>query len=66
MSATGEQAYGPGPGTLVTVLPPGSPLLCWNGFPVAFALTCVIELPAYLGAFARSAGVAPGRARTDR
>jgi hypothetical protein len=27
-------------------------LLWWNGFPVAFALTCVIELPVYLLAFA--------------
>ena len=31
---------------------PDSPLLWWNGFPVAFALTCVIELPVYLLAFA--------------
>ena len=23
----------------------------WSGFPLAFVLTCVIELPAYLGAF---------------
>ena len=23
----------------------------WDGFPIAFALTCIIELPAYLGAF---------------
>ena len=29
-----------------------SPLLWWNGFGVAFALTCVIELPVYLLAFA--------------
>ena len=29
-----------------------SPLLWWYGFPIAFALTCLIELPAYLGAFA--------------
>jgi len=29
-----------------------SPLLWWYGFPIAFALTCMIELPAYLGAFA--------------
>ena len=34
------------------VVPPESPLLWWNGFPVAFALTCVIELPVYLLAFA--------------
>jgi hypothetical protein len=34
------------------VLDPESPLLWWNGFPVAFALTCVIELPVYLLAFA--------------
>ena len=31
---------------------PDSPLLWWNGFPVAFALTCAIELPVYLMAFA--------------
>jgi hypothetical protein len=30
----------------------GSPLLWWEGFPVAFVLTCVIELPAYVLAFA--------------
>jgi hypothetical protein len=29
-----------------------SPLLWWYGFPIAFSLTCMIELPAYLGAFA--------------
>jgi hypothetical protein len=34
------------------VVNPDSPLLWWNGFPVAFALTCVIELPVYLLAFA--------------
>ena len=34
------------------VIGPESPLLWWNGFPVAFALTCVIELPVYLLAFA--------------
>jgi hypothetical protein len=34
------------------VVTPESPLLWWNGFPVAFALTCVIELPVYLLAFA--------------
>jgi hypothetical protein len=34
------------------VLPADSPLRWWDGFPVAFALTCVIELPAYLLAFA--------------
>lgn len=28
-----------------------SVLSWWNGFPIAFALTCVIELPAYLVAF---------------
>jgi hypothetical protein len=33
------------------VLPADSPLRWWDGFPVAFALTCVIELPAYLLAF---------------
>jgi hypothetical protein len=36
----------------VPVVAPESPLLWWNGFPVAFALTCVIELPVYLLAFA--------------
>jgi hypothetical protein len=30
------------------VLPADSPLRWWDGFPVAFALTCVIELPTYL------------------
>ena len=34
------------------VVTPDSPMLWWNGFPVAFALTCVIELPVYLLAFA--------------
>ena len=34
------------------VVAPDSPLLWWNGFPVAFALTCAIELPVYLLAFA--------------
>jgi hypothetical protein len=29
----------------------GSWLWWWSGFPVAFALTCVIEVPAYLVAF---------------
>jgi hypothetical protein len=37
---------------MVGVLTPGSPLLWWDGFPIAFALTCLIELPAYLLAFA--------------
>jgi hypothetical protein len=36
----------------VPVVAPESPLLWWNGFPIAFALTCVIELPVYLLAFA--------------
>jgi hypothetical protein len=36
----------------VLVVGPESPLLWWHGFPVAFALTCVIELPVYLLAFA--------------
>lgn len=31
---------------------PESPLLFWHGFLIAFALTCAIEVPAYLGAFA--------------
>ena len=30
---------------------PGSPLLWWDGFPVAFLLTCLIELPGYVLAF---------------
>ncbi len=30
---------------------PGSPLLWWDGFAVAFVLTCLVELPAYLLAF---------------
>jgi len=39
-------------GRLISVLASESPLLWWYGFPIAFALTCIIELPAYLGAFA--------------
>ena len=34
------------------VLGSESPLLWWYGFPVAFALTWLIELPVYLAAFA--------------
>jgi hypothetical protein len=34
------------------VVTPESPLLWWHGFPVAFVLTCLIELPVYLLAFA--------------
>lgn len=34
------------------MLTPPSPLLWWDGFPVAFMLTCAIELPAYVLAFA--------------
>lgn len=34
------------------MLTPSSPLLWWEGFPIAFLLTCAIELPAYVGAFA--------------
>ncbi len=30
---------------------PGSPLQWWDGYAVAFLLTCVVELPAYLLAF---------------
>lgn len=30
---------------------PDSPLLSWYGFPIAFLLTCAIEVPAYLAAF---------------
>jgi hypothetical protein len=45
----------------VDVLSPGSPLLAWNGFPVAFVLTCVIEIPAYVGAFSALGWIRPGR-----
>jgi hypothetical protein len=45
----------------VDVLSPGSPLLVWNGFPVAFVLTCVIEIPAYVGAFSALGWIRPGR-----
>ena len=31
---------------------PGSPLLFWHGFLIAFTLTCAVEVPPYLGAFA--------------
>lgn len=34
------------------MLGPGSPLLFWHGFLISFVLTCAIEVPAYLGAFA--------------
>jgi hypothetical protein len=34
------------------MLPRDSPALWWDGFPVGFALTCVIEVPAYLLTFA--------------
>ena len=50
----------------MTVLSSGSPLLLWNGFPVAFALTCVIEVPAYLGAFSALGWVRPGRGPLGR
>ena len=30
---------------------PGSPLQWWDGYALAFLLTCVVELPAYLLAF---------------
>jgi hypothetical protein len=50
--AGGVRSLGPICGRMGVVLPPGSPLLWWNGFPIAFALTCLIELPAYLLAFA--------------
>jgi hypothetical protein len=33
------------------VVTSGSPLLWWDGFVVAFVLTCAVELPAYLLAF---------------
>lgn len=42
---------GPEPGRLGSVWPTGL-AWAWDGFPVAFALTCVIELPAYVLAFA--------------
>jgi hypothetical protein len=38
-------------GRLGRVLPADSPLLWWGGFPIGFALTCVVELPAYLATF---------------
>ena len=50
--ARGTGASGLVCGRMVAVLTPGSPLLWWDGFPIAFALTCLIELPAYLMAFA--------------
>ena len=46
------------------MLPTGSPLLWWDGFPLGFALTCVIELPAYLAGFAALGWLRPtGRLR---
>jgi len=46
------------------VLPADSPLLWWDGFAVGFALTCVIELPVYLAAFAALGFLRPyGRLR---
>jgi hypothetical protein len=33
------------------VVTPGSPLPWWDGYGLAFLLTCVVELPAYLLAF---------------
>jgi len=33
------------------VVTPGSPLQWWDGYAVAFLLTCLVELPAYLLAF---------------
>jgi hypothetical protein len=42
---------GAGGGTLVRMVGPDSPLLSWYGFPIAFLLTCAIEVPAYLAAF---------------
>jgi hypothetical protein len=33
------------------VVTPGSPLQWWDGYLVAFLLTCAVELPAYLVAF---------------
>jgi hypothetical protein len=49
----------------VPVVGPDSPLSWWNGFPVAFALTCVIELPVYLLAFA-ALGWCRGRPSPNR
>jgi hypothetical protein len=34
------------------VVTPGSPLQWWDGYALAFLLTCLVELPAYLLAFA--------------
>ena len=39
---------------------PGSPLLWWDGFVVAFVLTCVVELPAYLLTFVTLGGCRVG------
>jgi hypothetical protein len=33
------------------VVTPGSPLLWWDGFAIAFVLTCAVELPSYALAF---------------
>jgi hypothetical protein len=35
----------------VRMVGPESALLSWYGFPIAFLLTCAIEVPAYLAAF---------------
>jgi hypothetical protein len=49
-----RRCHGPGGrgcSTLVRMVGPDSPLLSWYGFPIAFLLTCAIEVPAYLAAF---------------
>lgn len=48
------------------VLGSASPLLWWYGFPIAFVLTCAIELPAYLGAFTSLGWCGPRRSLTAR
>lgn len=50
----------------MTMVGSESPLLWWHGFPIAFALTCAIELPAYLGAFASLGWCRPRGALTWR
>ena len=52
-------------GTLGDVFSFRSVLSWWFGFPGAFVLTCVIELPAYLGAFVVLGWCGRGR-RPDR
>jgi hypothetical protein len=52
-------------GRLVDVFWLRSALSWWYGFPLAFALTCVIEVPVYLGAFVMLGWCGRGR-RPDR